>query len=87
MKFVNAHETIGELSTNVCLVGLEARQELTLMHEGRGCAMEIEVDNKIQSIIEVEGKIVLHKMRVSTELNLMPNKLSIDRLHIVQMRQ
>lgn len=49
--------------------------------------MEVEVHNKIQSIIKVEGKIVIHEMRVSTEVNLMPNKLPIDRLHIVQMRQ
>lgn len=45
------------------------------MQEGHGCAMEVEVNNKIQSTIEVEGKGIVHKMRAITKLNLASNKL------------
>ena len=42
------------------------------MQEGRGCAMEVDVDNKIQSTIKVEEKGVVHKMKVIIKLELTP---------------
>lgn len=68
---------------------LDARKKLNLMEASTREDVQVEADvpSKVESTIEVPEHGSVHKMRIITELNLTPNKLPLDRLRRVQMKQ